>query len=60
MHMSLHAVGMFYIKNLLRVAAMILSMGTNVVNNKKVVSGACREDSVTSHLSSLRVPQDLA
>ena len=59
MHMSLHAVGMFYIKNLLRVAAMILSMGTNVVNNKNVVSGTCREDSVTSRLSSLRVPQDL-
>ena len=59
MHMSLHAVGMFYIKNFLRVAAMILSMGTNVVNNKNVVSGTCREDSVTLHLSLLQVPQVL-
>ena len=59
MHMSLRAVGTFYIKNLLHVAAMILNMGTNVVNNKKNVSGTQREDSVTLRLSSLQVPQVL-
>ena len=43
----------------LRATAMDLSMGTNIVNKEKVVSGTCSEDSVTLCLSSLRVPQDL-
>ena len=42
-----------------RATAMVLSMGTNIVNKEKVVSGTCSEDSVTLCLSSLRVPQDL-
>ena len=37
----------------------VLSMGTIVVNNKKVVSGDYREHSATLSISLLRVPQDL-
>ena len=44
--------------NLIRAAATILSVGMNGVY-KKVACGNCREDSVPSYLSSMRVPQDL-
>ena len=35
--------------------AIVLSMGTQVVNKEEIVSGTCNEDSVTLCLSSLRV-----
>ena len=45
--------------NLVCAAAMALSMGTNVGNDEKVVSGTCRQDSVDTLLPSLLVPQNL-
>ena len=45
--------------SLMRAAATVLRMGTNIGSNKKVVSGTCREDSVTLCPSTLQVPQDL-
>ena len=60
MHNSLRADDDDYSSNnLVRAATKVFSMGTNIVNKEKVVSGTCSEDSVTLCLSSLRVPQDI-
>ena len=51
MHTSLCLNDNVLFSNFLYAAALILSMGTNVVDYMTVVCGSCREDSVTLFLS---------
>ena len=44
---------------LVHAAAVVLSMGTFILNNKKAACASCREGSMILCYSSLRVPQAL-